>query len=609
MSSENSPQKINLILCDLPPSITQSDIETFLSEYKSNITEIHINETTPTKAIVTFKDLEIADKCRIELNQKKYKNKNIRIMREEKNFLQKNKDTKNNLYIRNIPKTKQPRELYEYFLKFGDVFSLKVNENDKGEFTGTAFLTYYKEDDAKKCIESTNNQKIWGSDMEVQYQKNTHEKGYNNYNNHNSNFHNNNYGNRNLKINITNLPDNYTDKEISELCEKFGKCEICDIKTNNRNGKFAIVKFSKESEAKAALEKLNNKTIDTKTLIVKELHNYNNQQRYPNYNYNNNYNNKRPGNFPLFYPPNININMNNIPLPKYEDLNINNNLYVTNIPTNATKEDLEKTFGKYGEIDSIKLDEDTSITKEVKEKQKFINKGFGYVSFKKIEDAKKAYESLDGRYLIGFESYFRPLSVDYFIPKEKRNPISQSSNFINMPTPGPMLYPGMQGQFIPQPYIMPIPMNINQMPNNQIRPQQYMYSQGNFKNYGNRRHNNYRGRGSNRGGKNYQKRNNNNVNSNNNINNNEEKTEFDYESYNKLKNDEEKRDFLGEKLFNLIKESNIIKEKKEDDETVSKVTGMILDIPDMKEIIGILESPSQLEERIKEGLELLEKNK
>lgn len=606
MSSENSPQKINLIFCNFPLGITQSDIETFLSEYKTNIIEIHINEPTQSKATVAFKDLEVADKCRTELNQKKYKNKIIRIMRDEKIFIQKNKDTKNNLYIRNIPKTKEPRELYEYFLQFGDVFSLKVNENDKGEYTGTAFLTYYKEDDAKKCIELTNNKKIWGSDMEVQYQKNSHEKGYNNYNNYNNNYHNNNYGYRNLKINITNLPDNYSDKEISELCEAFGKFEICDIKTNNRNGKFAIVKFSKESEAKTALEKLNNKTVGEKTLIVKELHNYNNQH-YPNYNYNN-YNNKRPGNFPLFYP-NMNINMNNIPIPKYEDMNINNNLYVTNIPTNATKEDLEKTFGKYGEIESIKLDEDTSITKEVKEKQKFINKGFGYVLFKKIEDAKKAYESLDGRYLIGFETHFRPLSVDYFIPKEKRNPIPQSSNFINMPSPGPVLYPGMQGQFIPQPYMMPIPMNINQMPNNQMRPQQYMYSQGNFKNYGNRRHNNFRGRGGNRGGKNYQKRNNN-MNSNNNIKNNkEEKIKFDYENYNILKSDEEKRDFLGEKLFNLIKENKIIKEKKDDDDTVSKITGMILAIPDMKEIIGILESPSQLEERIKEGLELLEKNK
>ena len=214
-----------------------------------------------------------------------------------------------------------------------------------------------------------------------------------------------------------------------------------------------------------------------------------------------------------------------------------------------------------------------------------------------------------GRYLIGFETHFRPLSVDYFIPKEKRNPIPQSSNFINMPSPGPVLYPGMQGQFIPQPYMMPIPMNINQMPNNQMRPQQYIYSQGNFKNYGNRRHNNFRGRGGNRGGKNYQKRNNN-MNSNNNIKNNkEEKVKFDYDNYNILKSDEEKRDFLGEKLFNLIKENKIIKEKKDDDDTVSKITGMILAIPDMKEIIGILESPSQLEERIKEGLELLEKNK
>ena len=79
------------------------------------------------------------------------------IMREEKKFLMKNKDTKNNLYVKNIPKGKDPREIYEYFLKFGDVFSLKINENDKGDFTGTAFLTYYKEEDAKKCIEETTN--------------------------------------------------------------------------------------------------------------------------------------------------------------------------------------------------------------------------------------------------------------------------------------------------------------------------------------------------------------------------------------------------------------------------------------------------------------------
>ena len=595
MSSENAPQKINLILCDLPQGVTQSDIESFLSPYKTSIESIQINDKNPQKATATFTEEEMANNCRKEMNQKKIKNKNIRIMREEKYFLQKNKETKNNLYVKNIPKEKDARELYEYFLQFGDVFSLKVNENEKGDFPKTAFLTYYKEEDAKKCIENTTNKKIWGSDMEVQYQKNTNDKGYNNnYNNYHSGYNNNynNYNNRNLKINITNLPDDYTDKEISKLCEDFGKCEICDIKTN-RYGKFAIVKFSKESEAKTALEKLNNKEVDNKKLIVKELHNYNNynynnNQHYPNYN---NYN-KPPGNFPFFY---------NFPFPRPDDQYEKSNLYVSNIPPSATKEDLEKTFGQFGPIKNIRLDEDKSITPEAKERITFSNKGFGYVLFEKPEDAKKALESLAGKYIIGFETYFKPLNVDNFIPKDKRN-MAQGTNYYNMANT-PMIYPG---QFLPppQPYLMPINLGINPMNNNQIRPNQYMFPpQGHFRGYNNKRFN--RGRGNR--GKNNQRRN---YNANNMDKKEEEKkVEFDHESFNKLENEDEKREFLGEKLFNLIQENQTLKEKNGDENTVGKITGMILGIQNFQEIIDILERPSKLEGRIKEALKLLENTK
>ena len=582
MSSENSSQKITLILCDLPPGVTQSDIESFLSQYKSSFDLVNMTETNPSKVKIEFKDLELADKCRHDLNQKKLKNKNIRIMREEKKFLMKNKDSKNNLYVKNIPKGKDPRELYEYFLKFGDVFSLKINENDKGEFTGTAFLTYYKE--------------------EVNYKENSHDKGYS----HNNNFHNynnNNYYNKSLKINISNLPETYTDKDVTKLCEEFGKFEICDIK-KNKYGKFAIVKFTKETEMKSAIEKLNNKSIEKNKLLVKELHHSNNPHNNNYSNYSNNYYGKpRSTNIsPFFYPPNIsmNMNINNIPMPKYEDSLINNNLYVTSIPTLATKEDLEKTFGQFGEIESIKLDEDTSTTKEAKDKQKFFNKGFGYVSFKNIEDAKKALESLDGKYIIGFENHYKNLSVEYFIPKDKRNPMTQG-NFIQMSS-NSVLYPNLPGQYMPPQYVMPIPM----MPNNQMR----MFNNKGFKNlgYNNRRNNNgYRNRG-NRAGKNNQKRNNNTGNKNMNKKEEEKKVEFDMETFNKLKEDE-KREFLGEKLFNLIQENKIIKEKNGDEEVVGKITGMILAIENMKEIIDILESPSRLEERIIEAYELFEKNK
>ena len=614
MSSENAPQKINLILCDLPPGVTQSDIESFLSPYKSSIESIQIYENNPQKAKATFTDSDLANKCRYEMNLKKIKNTNIRIMREERNFLQKNKDTKNNLYIKNIPNKKDSREIYEFFLQFGDIFSLKVNDNEAGDFPKTALLTYYKEEDAKKCMEQTTNKKIWGSDMEVQYKnQNQNDKGfYNNYNNnyhsgYNNNNYNNNFRNRNLKINITNLPDNYTDKEISKLCEKFGKFEICDIKTNNRNGKFAIVKFSKESEAKEALEKLNNIEVENKKLLVKELH-------YNNHNYNNNYNNynnynKRANNFPLFY---------NFPMPKMEEPYEKNNLYVSNIPPMATKEDLEKTFGQYGQIKNIKLDEDKTITKETKEKVKFLNRGFGYVLFEKAEDAKKALESLAGKYIIGFENYFKPLIVENYFPKDKRN-LTQGTNYYNIANTQ-MIYPSLPGQFIPSsPYMVPIPMGMNPVPNLQIMSQQY-FPQGNFKG-GYRKYNN-RGRGGNRGGKNNQRRNNNNNNinnnsnniNNNNINNNyenkkeeEKKIEFDRESFNKIEDEEEKRDFLGEKLFSLIEENKTLKEKKGNSETVGRITGMILGIQDMEEIIDILERPSKLDSRIKEAFELLEK--
>ena len=151
--STNIKDKTNLILCDLSNDTVKSDIESFLSQYKEKIISIQINDIKPDRAIVIFKDYTSANECRINMNQKRLNNKSIRIMWDEKDFLQKNKDNKNNLYVKGIPKTKSAREIYEYFYKFGDIFSVKVNEDEKGSNKGTAFVTYYNQDDAKKAID------------------------------------------------------------------------------------------------------------------------------------------------------------------------------------------------------------------------------------------------------------------------------------------------------------------------------------------------------------------------------------------------------------------------------------------------------------------------
>ena len=587
MSSETPSQLTTLILCDLPSEITESDIKSFLSSYEGSIVSINKFEQKPEKVKVSFKDFDIANKCRIDLNQKKLKNKIVRIMREEKDFLTKNKNNKNNLYIKAIPHDKTAREVFEYFLKFGDIFSFKLNIDEKGNNNGTAFLTYYQETDAKKSMDETNGKKIWQSDMEVQYKNNINEKGYNNYNNYiyNNYNHNNSYSQKKiLKININNLPDNYTEKEIAKLCEEFGKFEICDIKQGQK-GKYTVVKFSTETEAKNAIEKLNNKEIENKKLFVKEYQ-YKPHHRYNNYNYNNynNYNNfyKRNNYAQNFLYQNININNFNIPmtLPKYEEQIENNNLYIKNIPFEATEEDLKKTFESFGKITSIKLEEDTSIKQDTKEndKKKFINKSFGYISFDKVEEAKKALEELQGKQLKGFETWFKPLIIEYFIPKIKR----QNFNFPNF-TPPPMMYPSV---------MIPMATPMNPMNNYKIRNQQNFRGRKNF----------FRGRGQFKGNKNFYTRKNNN-----NLNEKEKTIKFDYDNFNKIKTDEEKKDFLGEKLFELISENQLIKTKKANEEIIGKITGMIMDIPN-EEIIEILKKPKLLDSRIEEALKLIESN-
>ena len=587
--SSNTKDKKTIILFDLSSDTNKEDIESFLSQYKTQIESIQLTEKKPYKATVTFKENKSANECRINMNQKKLKKKSIRIVWEEKDFLQKNKDSKNNLYIKNLPKNKSSREIYEYFVKFGDIFSIKINEDEQGNHNGTAFLTYYSPEDAKKAIDETNGKKIWDSDMEVQYQKNTDKS-------HNIN-------DNNLKINIVNLPENYTDQDLTKLCEEFGKIHICNY---NKKGKSAIVKFNSEQEAKNAMEKLNNKVIDNKKIYVKEVkenHFYN-----FNYNYNNNYNNKHN-----FFQQNY-FYFNN-PMIRYEESFENNKLYVKNIPHTATEEDLQKLFGKFGKIISVKLEKDITEKKDDNKETKIPmpNKGFGYITFEKIEDARNAYKSLNGTNMPGFDTWPKPLIIDYYIPKDRRDKPLENP---------PMVFPAMAGQFSPYPPMM-IPMAI---PNN-YNPQM-VWNQGNYKNMGYNNNFKYRygkgyqhrGRGGHRY-KNYQKKNNkteegtntNTNTTNNNTNNtktNEEKNNFDYESFNKLTTIEEKKEFLGERIFTAIQNSlNKTGDNNVSLETIGKITGMIIEIPNEKEIIEILEKPSVLDSRVKEALALLNTNK
>ena len=173
--------------------------------------------------------------------------------------------------------------------------------------------------------------------------------------------------------------------------------------------------------------------------------------------------------------------------------------------------------------------------------------------------------------------------------------------------------PNLMGTFSYTPYSYPEPYQLIQMvpvPFNQFNNYGYKnnwqgvnkgyYGNNNRNNYhkGNKKYNNY----NNRQHQQQQQQQKNEVEEDTNKN----KNKIVLIEYNKLENEQDKKDYLGEKIFKAIEDSLIVTEKNIDMETIGKITGMIIELPEKNEILEILENTDILNSRIEEALKLLD---
>ena len=587
-------EKTMLYLTDLPYGINIIDIQGFLSNYKESIVkimppEMYQRNVFRGKALaikVLFKDNESADKCRKEMNLRKLWGKSVRIMWEEMDTSLRY-NTKSNLYIKGIPKTTTPREVYEYFMQFGDIFSCKVSENETGMHNGYGYITFYRSEDAEKAIQESKGKKIFGVDnVEISHFQKKNERMINTTENNNH------------KIFINNLPEKYSVSELNDLCKDYGKIENCNMYLDKIGKNFGIVEFSNEAEAKEAMAKLDGKEIEKNKINVQL---YQTQFEHKQF-----------------------LMNKSLRIREQKD---KCNLIIKNIPLTSKEEDLEKTFKKYGEITSIRIEKNKIEKKDEKGKFELVSKGFGYISFDKPEDAKKAIEEMDQKFLPGFEGWNKPLEIDYFLTKNERQfvethdmniqnylmPPNQNTPFmVNIP---PHQYPPApfpQGMYPPMAPHMPMPMRFPMIQFNHYNNYGYYNNNNNFYNRrGGKKYNNNKGNKRN----NYRYNNNNNNKYRkdkekedeeyNNININIE-NKIDFNEYEKLDNDEDRKNFFGEKVFSIIEESQLAIDKKLTTEDIARITGMIIEIP-YKEIIETLQNPLLFKKRIAEALMLLQK--
>ena len=558
MNSNESQGKHVLFISELPDNIIDSELRDFFANYKNDIHMMQIDRNQKMhdlfnarkpKATIIFKTHEKAEEARNTLNMRRLKGKALNIMWHERdNSIRYN--NKANLFVKGISPNANPREIYELFAKFGEIISCKICEDEDGNLLGYGYINYYNLDSAEKAIADLNKTKFKDSELEVEHFQKKNERLQ--------------VPQENCSIYIKNIPSKYSKIEkLKEIFSKFGKIVFSKLFQDNNDRPYAIIVFAEAQSANKAKEEMNDKKLDEKDeigLYVDLLQKKSERKR--------------------------------MLITKIGDINNklnqefkNCNLHIKNLPYNLTEEKLKEIFSKCGEVKSVKIDK---FILQTKKNDQFVeseeSKGFGYVCFTTEEAAKKAKEEFDGKTLPGFEESKRPILINFFMPKNERKQFlnniqaSQNQNYPYMP-------PGMPGY---PPYMYPPmfprnPQNRGHKGNyrkpaqpNQQQVQQPIMNQPPTQN----------------------------INMNNN-NNKEDEPNLEY--LNSLTDVDAKRDYLGEYLFKKIEQHPIAHSKNLTVDIISRITGMILGIGDIKEIYDITINNDSITARINEALELLEK--
>lgn len=527
-----------LYVSDLPTNLVQSDLDMFFEKYKDNIILISLDPKQRAiefkqllTAKVIFKSSEAANAARIELNLRKIKGHPVRIMWEERDISIRT-NAKLNLFINNIPQQIAPREVYEHFLQYGDISSLKIPYNESGYHKGYGYLTYYSAESAEKAMIETNKSNLWNANIEVSYFKNKNERQLN-------------FIPIVQRLYINNFPANYTVEDLTKLCSDYGKVESCQMFNDQIGRKYAIVLYADEESTKKALNSLGNIVIGDSKLYVQILQSkYERKQLIEN----------------KIRESNSRLN------EQYRMCN----LHIRNIPFNAKEDDLRKAFSKFGQITSCKIETYILVTGVGDEKKEIISsKGFGYVCYDNPESAKQAKESLDGKYLPNFESWNRPLIIDFFMPKGERQILNNQQSAMGL-FPNSMFYGGMRAPMMyPMMYPQYPPRGWHGRGGGHVRMNQHRGPPQQPTHTPNKRF-------------------------------------FDMKYFNSL-GAEAQREFLGEQIFKAIEESPIASKNNIDTYVIGRITGMILDASDTNKIIETLQNEETLNMLINQGLELLSK--
>ena len=368
-------EKVNtkkvIYLGGLPPDVDKYELNQFiLKQGKFNIEEMMTKNNPKPFAYIKFKTKDEAQEALKVLHLKEFKNY---IIKAEPFKSSKHKDQKNantDLFVNNLPKDCTPKDVYDAFIKFGKIESVELKTNSHGMCLGYGYVDFATEESANEAIEKMDGSVLKDNVIKVSLftPKNIRMENANN---------------QNIlpMVVVKKIPNEMDSKELKNIFDIYGDIMISGIVNEppiflTENPKFkdsaeelsninryGIILYTKKEEANIAFNQLKDKydlvltESDSKIIdkLKKEIH--------------------------------------DSMKAKYDG----SNLIVKNLPKEIDDKMLHSIFIKYGPISSAKVHTE-GVMKNITDEngnvldKKFVyeSKGFGYVCFKKSEDAQKA---------------------------------------------------------------------------------------------------------------------------------------------------------------------------------------------------------------------------
>ena len=376
----------------------------------------HISRVSLGYAYVNFSSAQDAERALETLNYYGIKGRPLRIMWKQRDPSMR-KSGAGNIFIKNIDASVTSRDLLDTFSQFGNILSCKVASSDDGKSKGFGFVQYQTKEEAERAVKSTNGQKLTPTQSValivahyVPAEKRHAGRSFTN-------------------VFVKNFRDDVTDEQLAAAFASCGKITSAVVArdANGKSKRHGFCNFETPEAAVKCVDQFN----DTETLAMAG--------------------------------EKIGV-MQHLKKSEYARLRTlpskggpdkapfqGTNLYVKYLDDDVNDEKLREMFAACGQITSAKVEMD---------KEKGVSKGFGYVNFSTPEEATKAVTEMNGK-TVGT----KPLYVSLHMSSDQRKQyiLSQSMRQPSFRTPmynpGMMpynIYPGMMGAM---PYGQQFPQN------------------------------------------------------------------------------------------------------------------------------------------------------